>query len=71
MAEKRPPDSTEEDLIQIIKAQQISINNLIELANEQIKVIAQLIAEPSQRAAVVTGLQARLAQTQSAAAQKK
>ena len=64
MAHQPRPPGQDDDLIQIIKAQQISINNLIDLANEQIKIIAQLISEPESKAAVVTGLQARLAATQ-------
>jgi hypothetical protein len=63
MAQPRPPNSTEDDLLQIIKAQQVTITQLIHLANEQIEIIGKLVSEPSQRAAVVTGLQARLAQT--------
>ncbi len=69
MAQNRPPDNRppshgevdEQDLMSIIKSQQITINNLVDLANEQITIIGELIsAEPSARAAVVTGLQARV-----------
>jgi hypothetical protein len=60
MAQHRPGENID-DLLEIIKSQQGTINGLVALANEQIKIIGQLIAEPDKRAAVITGLEARLA----------
>jgi hypothetical protein len=67
MAQHRPPSGEvdEQDLMTIIKSQQITINNLTDLANEQIKIISQLIstAEPAAKAAVITALQTRVTAT--------
>jgi hypothetical protein len=60
----KPGGDNDEDFLAIIKSQQGTINELVALAQEQIKVIGELVsAEPDKRAAVVTGLEARLAAT--------